>query len=91
MPRIAILTALFLAGCVSMTAPVSVGKDTYMMGLGAHGGFESDAELMAKTLHAASDFCAVQHRTMEVQSTSASGTQMWTPQNNEVVFKCLAS
>ncbi len=91
MQRVVVLAAFLLASCVSVTEPVSVGKDTYMMGLGAHGGFQTDAELMATTLHAASDFCTAQHRTMEVQSTSAHGTQMWTPQSNEVVFKCVAS
>jgi hypothetical protein len=62
-----------------------------MIGLGARGGFETDAELMATTLRAASDFCMAQGRKIEVQSTSAHGTQMWTPQSNEVVFKCVAA
>jgi hypothetical protein len=81
--------ALVLAGCVTVTEPVPVGKDTYMIGLGARGGFETDAELMSKTIKAASDFCSAQHRSIEVQSTSAKGVQMWTPQSNQVVFKCV--
>ncbi|HVP83207.1 MAG TPA: hypothetical protein VMS78_00670 [Rhizomicrobium sp.] len=85
----AIAAIISLSGCVTVTAPVSVGKDTYMIGLGAHGGFSSDAELMAKTLKAAGDFCAAQNKHIEVQSTSAKGVQMWTPQSNEVIFKCV--
>jgi hypothetical protein len=84
-----IVGTMFLTGCVTMTDPVSVGKDTYMIGLGARGGFSSDAELMAQTIKAAGTFCASQGRNMEVQNTSASGVQMWTPQSNQVIFKCV--
>tara|TARA_R110000868_G_scaffold11116_1_gene54442 strand:+ start:358 stop:582 length:225 start_codon:yes stop_codon:yes gene_type:complete len=72
-----------------MTEPVSTGKDTYMIGLGARGGFYSDAELLARSIKAAGAFCASQRRRAEVQNTSASGVQMWTPQSNQVIFKCV--
>jgi len=85
----AIAAVISLSGCVSVTEPVSVGKDTYMIGLGARGGFSTDAELMSKTLKAAGDFCTAQNKHIEVQSTSAKGTQMWTPQSNQVIFKCV--
>lgn len=81
--------SIILVGCVSLTAPVSVGKDTYMIGLGARGGFSSDAELLAESIRAASSFCATQGKEIEVQSSSSSGVQMWTPQSNQVIFKCL--
>ena len=87
---IAVITGLALSGCVSVTQPVSVGPDTYMMGLGAHGGFSSDAELLAQTMRAAGEFCASMNRMIEVQSSHSSGVQMWTPQSNEVIFKCIA-
>ena len=61
-----------------------------MMGLGARGGFSSDAELLARTIQAAGAFCTSQHRTIQVVSTSSSGVQMWTPQSNQVMFKCIA-
>jgi PBP1b-binding outer membrane lipoprotein LpoB len=88
--RIAILAAaVLLGGCVSMTEPVQVGKDTYMIGLNARGGFSSDAELLAQTIKTATAFCASQGRDIEVQSTNVTGVQMWTPQNNQVVFICV--
>lgn len=80
---------LFLAGCVSVTQPVAVGQDTYMIGLGARGGLSSDADLMAQSVKAAGAYCTTKGRTIEVQSMAASGVQMWTPQSNQVVFKCL--
>jgi len=91
--RVSLLTiaaSVLLVGCVTVTDPVPVGKDTYMIGLGAHGGFSSDAELLSQSIKAATAFCASQHRTIEVQSTNASGVQMWTPQSNQVFFKCVA-
>lgn len=82
--------ALALTGCVTMTEPVPMGQDTFMLGLGARGGFSSDAELLSQSVRAAGAFCARQGRRVEVQSTNASGVQMWTPQSNQVIFKCMA-
>ena len=83
--------SLALSGCVSVTSPVPIGQDAWMIGLGARGGFQSDAELLSQSVSAAGQFCAKQGRRVEVMTTSASGTQMWTPQSNTVTFKCLAA
>ena len=88
-PTAGILSSVLLVGCVSVTSPVLAGKDTYMLGLGARGGFSSDADLLAQTIQNAGTFCTSQHRTIEVVSTSSSGTQGWTPQSNQVLFKCV--
>ncbi len=85
----ALVALASLSGCVSVTEPVSVGKDTYMIGLGARGGLSTDAELMSKTLKSAGEFCLAQNKHIEVQSTSSKGVQMWTPQSNQVIFKCV--
>ena len=87
---IATAAALALSGCTTMTAPVPVGTDTYMMGLSARGGLTSDTELLAQTMRAARAFCGHLGRHMELQTSSASGTQGWTPQGNQVVFRCVA-
>jgi hypothetical protein len=84
-----IFSTLLIAGCVNVTSPVLAGKDTYMMGLGARGGLSSDAELLAKTIQSAGAFCTSQHRVVQVVSTSSNGVQGWTPQSNQVLFKCL--
>jgi hypothetical protein len=85
------VAVLALGGCVTMTEPVQVGPDTYMIGLGARGGLSSDAELLSQSIKAASTFCASKNRHIEVQNTSTSGVQMWTPQSNQVMFKCVAA
>jgi hypothetical protein len=86
----ALVFASSLGGCVSITSPVVAGKDTYMIGLGAHGGFSSDADLLAQTIQSAGTFCTAQHRMVEVITTSSTGTQGWTPQSNQVLFRCVA-
>ena len=87
---LAVATALALSGCTTMTDPVPVGSDTYMMGLSARGGLTSDIELLAQTMRAAGAFCSRQGRHMELQTSSTTGTQGWTPQGNQVVFRCAA-
>ena len=84
------LTALVSSGCVTVTEPVSVGTDTYMIGLNARGGLTGDAELLAQTMRAAGAFCGRQGRHMELQNSTTSGTQGWTPQGNSVIFRCIA-
>jgi hypothetical protein len=85
---VGVVSILLLAGCVTMTSPVPAGKDTYMMGLGARG-FSSDADLLAQTIQSAGAFCTSQGRTIKVVSSSSSGVQAWTPQSNQVLFKCV--
>ena len=87
---LAMAVALALSGCTTMTDPVPVGTDTYMMGLSARGGLTSDTELLAQTMRAAGAFCGRLGRHMELQTSSTSGTQGWTPQGNQVVFRCVA-
>ena len=85
---VVIVASVSLAACVSVTSPVVAGKDTYMIGLGARGGFSNDAELLSQTIQKAGEFCTAQHRTIQVMNTSSSGVQGWTPQSNQVMFKC---
>ena len=90
MPRFGSLLAcvLCLSGCVTTTEPVSVGRDAYMIGMGARGGMTSDAELLAQTMRTAGAFCLRLGRRMELQSSTSSGTQGWTPQSSQVIFRC---
>lgn len=75
-----------------MTPPVSMGEGRYMISLNANGGFQGDGELLAKTITRANDFCAGQGGMQaDVLSSHTSGVQMWTPQNNQVVFRCISA
>lgn len=60
-----------------------------MVGANVHGGFSSDAEVTGMSLMRANEFCASQGKQMQMVSPTNSGTQGWTPQNSQVLFKCI--
>lgn len=82
--------AALLTGCSTVSEVVPTGKDTYMVGSSARGGFTSDAEVKALAVKRANEYCAAQGKRAQVLSSSSSGVQMWTPQNSEVQFSCVA-
>lgn len=82
--------ALVTAGCSSVSAVTSTGPNSYMVGSNAHGGFSSDTEVKALAINRANEFCAGQGKVAQVTGSSSSGVQMWTPQNSEVQFACVA-
>ncbi|WP_143188691.1 hypothetical protein [Burkholderia ubonensis] len=81
---------LLMTGCVSVTDPVAMGEGRYLITLNARGGLQSDGELLAQSVQRANDFCAARGLHADVVSTQTSGVQMWTPQNNQVIFKCVS-
>ena len=81
--------AFLISGCVTMTDPVPMGEGRYMISLNARGGFQNNGELLAQSIKRANDFCAGQGLHANVLSTQTSGVQMWTPQDNQVVFRCV--
>ncbi len=83
-----VAATISLGGCVSMTEPVSMGENKYMITLNAHGGFQSDGELLTRSVQKANEFCQAQGRKAEIIKTETGGVQMWTPQHNQVVFSC---
>jgi len=80
--------AAVLSGCVSITQPVAMGEGRYMITLNARGGFTSDGELLSRTITRANEFCRAEDKEAEILESDNSGVQMWTPQNNQVVFRC---
>lgn len=81
---------LLLSACSTVSEVVPTGKDTYMVGSNARGGFTSDAEVKALAVKRANEHCAEQGKRAQVLSSTSSGVQMWTPQNAEVQFACVA-
>src|SRR5579859_7260188 len=77
-----------LAACTTVTKPVPMGDERYLITMNAHGGLHGDGELLQQTIMNANQFCSDKGMHAEVLSTQNSGTQMWTPQNNQVVFRC---
>lgn len=81
---------LLMAGCVTTTDPVSMGGGRYMITLNARGGFQSNGALISQTIQRANSFCSAQGKSANVLNTETKGVQMWTPQNNQVVFECVS-
>ena len=81
-------SAIFLAACVTVTDPVQVGDNRYLVTLNARGGFQSDGQLLTQSIQKANSYCEAQGKRAEVEKTEVSGVQMWTPQNNQVFFSC---
>jgi len=79
-----------ITGCVTITEPVSIGEGRYMIALNARGGFRSDGKLLSQSIEKANQFCATQEKEAKILNTENSGVQMWTPQNNQVIFECLS-
>jgi hypothetical protein len=88
---IAVSTAIILSGCVTVTDPVSMAENRYMITLNAHGGFQSDGELLSRSVQRANQFCQAQGLRAEIASTQTGGVQMWTPQHNQVLFSCVGT
>ena len=86
---ITLVASASLTACVTMTEPVSMGENRYMLTLNARGGFQSDGELLSRSIQKANEFCQLKGRKAEIANTQTSGVQMWTPQNNQVVFTCV--
>jgi hypothetical protein len=84
------LLALALVACQSVSEVIPTGQNTYMVGANSQGGFTSDAEVAALGIKRANEFCANQGKSMEMISTSSSGTQGWTPQNSQTLFRCVS-
>lgn len=89
--RYALLIGLAaITGCVTIEDPVSIGKDTYMISLGARGALASNESLLTESIKKAGAFCSAKGLNLSVQSAESSGIQGWTPQGNKVVFQCLS-
>lgn len=82
----AVLTALSLVACTSMTPIQPVGRDRFMVSSTVRGGFTTDGQIKQDLLARAREFCG--KKEMVLESSTSGGTQGWTPQTAEVLFKC---
>ena len=78
--------ALVIVGCTNMTPVQPVGHDRYMIDSTVRGGFTTDGQIKADLLNRARAFCG--QKEMVLESSTSGGTQGWTPQTAEVLFKC---
>ena len=86
----ALLLAVLLTACATVSDVVPAGTDTFLVGANVRGGFKSDTEVTAMSIARANEFCSGKGQNMNLLNASNSGTQGWTPQNSQILFKCEA-
>lgn len=84
-PTLYLLT-LALTACARTTPVQPVGRDRFMASTTVRGGFTTDGQIKQDLLQRAREFCG--KREMVLESSTSGGTQGWTPQTAEVLFKC---
>ena len=92
MKRILMPSLLFiLAGCVTTSEVIPMGRDTFMVSTDARGGFTSSADLTAKSVQKANLYCGSTGRQMVPDSVQNTGLRGFTPQENTFIFRCLTA
>jgi hypothetical protein len=80
------LFTVTLVACASTSPVQPVGRDRFMVSSTVRGGFTTDGQIKADLLDRARAFCG--KKEMVLENSSSGGTQGWTPQTAEVLFKC---
>ncbi|MEJ8855815.1 hypothetical protein WKW79_14625 [Variovorax robiniae] len=75
-----------VSACTTATPVQPVGKDRFMLASTVRGGLTTDGQIKAELLDRARAFCG--KKEMVLESSSSGGSQGWTPQTAEVLFKC---
>lgn len=86
MRQLLILGLLSLTACTTMTPIQPVGKDRFLISSTVRGGFTTDGQIKQDLLQRAREFCG--KKEMVLESSTSGGTQGWTPQTAEVLFRC---
>ena len=89
MRKLMLAAVLPVVACTTMSDVMTIGPDVYMVGTSVRGGFTSDTEVKAGAIQRAQAHCGAQKKQMEMVSSTSSGAQGWSPQNAEVIFKCV--
>ena len=65
-----------------------MGKDSYMVGTSAMGGFRSKTEITQESIARANAYCEAMGKEM-MSHTQDSGVRGWASLESEIQFKCL--
>lgn len=78
--------AALLSGCTTTTPVQPVGRDRFMLSSTVRGGFTTDGQIKTDLMDRARVFCG--KKEMVLESSTSGGTQGWTPQTADLLFKC---
>jgi hypothetical protein len=83
------LVLLSLAACQSVSDVIPTGQGTYLVGATVRGGLTSDVAVTALSVKRGTEFCAAMGKQFEMANATNSGMAGWTPQQSQVMFRCL--
>lgn len=89
MKIIVLASVVALAGCVSTTEVVELGRDSYMVGTSARGGGQTRTEVMQISIKRANEFCAAKGLVMVVDHVESSGITGLTSRESQLTFLCV--
>ena len=84
----ALLAATVIAGCVSTSLPLEVGRDTYSVSATADG-LRAAASARQSAFEAGREMCAKQGKRFMLVSETTSRTRMGIDTTVDVTFRCL--
>lgn len=85
----AIATGLIITGCASVTEPVSIGDNLYLVNSQTSGSFYSWGETKNLAITKANEFCGKQGKLMTLEGEEYSGARSWVPIEAHIKFKCV--
>lgn len=72
-----------------MSDVIPTGQGAYIVGVADYSGLKSDAEVSGISIRRGAEFCAKQNKRFELVNVSNSGTQGWTAQQSQIMFRCV--
>lgn len=85
---LAVACVSLLVACQTVSDVIPAGQGTYLVGATVRGGMKSDVEVTALSIKRGTEFCAAMGKQFELANAANSGTQGWTPQQSQVMFRC---
>lgn len=82
-----VAAALVVSACATASDVVPIGPNRYKVTGNAHGmnmGGHSQIEATKK----AGEYCAAQHKSLNVESSTTDGNVVWSQEISEVIFSC---
>src|SRR5580698_6249491 len=83
------ICAAVLAGCVSSSEIVPMGKDSYMVSGQARGGAMVTGRSIIEATKSANTYCSAKGLVMMPRNANPEGSATWTAETSTLVFTCL--
>ncbi|MDX8397705.1 MAG: hypothetical protein R8K49_05225 [Mariprofundaceae bacterium] len=86
---IGILPALCMASCATISPPTTLSNGQYMLSINSPASIQGSQALLKKNMDAADEFCAAKDARAKIVHSLVTGTEMFAPQHNQIIFECI--